>query len=123
MKACLVSWTSLCPARFLSLHVVYHIIEHQTDTNTPLRENTRQAHCHFVTITEKTVKLRAPFVDFLVNMTAAVQINARGLHRPAEGIAAQHEEQAIPFPYSVHDIIVFTLTQCSAISLEEEGQP
>jgi hypothetical protein len=43
-------------------------------------------------------------------MTAAVQINARRQHWPTEGIAAQHEEQAVPFSFPVRDIIVFTLT-------------
>lgn len=108
-------------SRFLSLHVANHIIEHQTDTNTPLREKARQAHWYFVTITEKTVTLRAPFVDFVVTVTAAVQINARDLHWPTEGIAAEHEEQANP-SFSVRDITAFSVTQWSAVSLEE-GQP
>jgi len=84
-------------SRFLSLPVVNRTIEHQTDTNTSLKRNTKQAHWHFVTIKDNTVELRAPFVDFLITMTAAAQIHATGPHRPTVGIAAGHEERAILF--------------------------
>jgi len=58
--------------RFLSIRAVNHITEHRTHTNTSLRQNTKQAQCHFVTIKHNTFELRAPFVDFLVTMAAAV---------------------------------------------------
>jgi hypothetical protein len=54
-------------------------------------------------------------------VTAAAQVNAKDLHRPTEGIAVEHEEQqANSFSFSVQDIMAFTVTQHSAVSLEEE---